>query len=148
VATATPAHQDLARWLLAREMGDRADRADPVGAAESACRKLSECVARLVTVVAFQALLARALHLARAEFPSLAGVRPGPSPDACLEGLSERLEGVEPARATEALAAVLANLLGLLATFIGDDITLRVVRDAWPDARLGGADAAAEEAGT
>jgi hypothetical protein len=38
-------------------------------------------------------------------------------------------------------------VFGLLGTFVGDDITLRLVRDAWPEARLGDADAAAEEAG-
>jgi hypothetical protein len=143
VAAATPAHRELARWLLAREMGDRRDPAVLVDAAESACRKLSGAVARLATVAASQALLARALHLARAESPFLEGVRPGPSPDVGLEGLAEHLREAEPARAREGVPTVLANVLGLLATFIGDDITLGLVRDAWPDARVG----AAEEAG-
>jgi hypothetical protein len=147
VAAATPAHRELARWLLAREMDDPRAPTDPAGAAEAACRKLSHRVARLVTVVACQALMGRALHLARRDFPFLEGVRPGPSPDVCLEGLAECVRGVEPARATEGLATVLANVLGLLATFVGDEITLRLVRDAWPDARLGGADAGTEGAG-
>jgi hypothetical protein len=147
VAAATPAHRELARWLLAREVDHHREPIDLAAAAEAACRKLGHRVARLVTFVACQALLARALHLARRDFPFLEGVRPGPSPDVCLEGLAERLRGVEHARATEGLAAVLANVLGLLATFIGDEITMRLVRDAWPDARLGGADAGTEGAG-
>jgi hypothetical protein len=43
---------------------------------------------------------------------------------------------------------VLANMLALLATFVGDEITLRLVRDAWPEARPGGADTGPEVAGT
>ena len=148
MAAATPAHRELARWLLAREIAGRHEPTDLVGAADTACQKLSGRVARLVTFVAWQALLARALHLARREFPFLEGVRPGSSPTLGLEGLAEHVQGVEPAQAREGLAMVLANVLGLLATFVGDEITLRLVRDAWPDARLSGAEARAEEAGT
>ena len=140
MAAATPAHRELARWLLAREMGGRDEMTDLIAAADTACRKLSRRVARLVTFVACQALLARALHLARRDFSFLEGVRPGPAPDVCLEGLAERVRGVEPAQAREGLATVLANMLGLLATFVGDEITVRLVRDTWPDARPGGAD--------
>jgi hypothetical protein len=147
VAAATPAHRELARWLLAREMDDPLQPTDLAAAAEAVFGKLSRRVARLVTFVACQALLARALHLARREFPFLEDVRPGPSPDVCLEGLAERVRGVEHAHASEGLAAVLANVLGLLATFIGEEITLRLVRDAWPDAQLGAADADTEGAG-
>ena len=34
----------------------------------------------------------------------------------------------------EAAVALAARLLGLLVTFLGEPITLRLVRDAWPDA--------------
>lgn len=146
MATATPAHQELARWILASEMGDRQEPTAVAEAAELACQKLSQRLARLVTVAGGQALLARALHLARPDFPFLEGVRPGSSPESCLEGLREHVQRVEPARAREGLALVLASLLGLLATFIGDELTLRLVRDVWPDARLGGTGPGTREA--
>ncbi|HVK09314.1 MAG TPA: hypothetical protein VM597_11100, partial [Gemmataceae bacterium] len=34
---------------------------------------------------------------------------------------------------------VVAHLLGLLVTFIGEPLTLRLVRDAWPDVSAAGA---------
>jgi hypothetical protein len=36
--------------------------------------------------------------------------------------------------AAEGAAAVLAAILGLLATFIGEPLAARLVRQAWPDA--------------
>ena len=42
-------------------------------------------------------------------------------------------------------AAVVAHLLGLLVTFIGEPLTLRLVADAWPDADVNELSARAEE---
>ena len=39
----------------------------------------------------------------------------------------------------------MAQLLGLLVTFIGEPLTLRLVRDAWPNASVAGMDAGSEE---
>jgi hypothetical protein len=146
VAVANPAHQELAGWLLAREIGARDGLGAEVEAAEMVCRKLSRRLAKLVTPAGSQALLARALRLARADFPFLEGVRLGSSPETCLEGLREAAGGVEPAQAREGAVGVLASLWGLLATFIGDELTLRLVRDVWPDARLGGPNPGTQEA--
>ncbi|HEV8635464.1 MAG TPA: hypothetical protein VG370_14655 [Chloroflexota bacterium] len=145
MAVANPAHQELAGWLLAREIGDRDGLDAEVAAAELVCRKLSRRLARLVTSAGCQALLERALHLARAEAPLLEGVRVGASPEICLEGLLERAEGAEPAQARAGMTMVLASLFGLLATFIGDELTLRLVRDVWPDARLDETDRGTQE---
>jgi hypothetical protein len=129
----TPAQRDLARRLLAREMGARRDPAALPEATGRACRKLCERLAKLVTAAGCRALVGRALHLASAESPFLEGVRAGSPPETCLEGLGERVQGVEPAAAEHGLAAILASLIGLLVTFIGEDLTLRLVRDVWPD---------------
>lgn len=146
MATTTAAHRDLARWLLGHEMRDRQDLPALVEAAETTCQKLSQRLARLVTAAGSRALIARALHLASADFPFLAGVQAGSPPERYLEGLGERVQGVEPARAREGVAMVLASVLGLLATFIGDELTLRLVRDVWPDAQLDGAGPREQEA--
>jgi hypothetical protein len=53
-----------------------------------------------------------------------------------------RLEDLEDAIAnggpvgTEVALTITAHLLGLLATFIGESLTLRLVREAWPEASL------------
>jgi hypothetical protein len=62
-------HADLATWLLATEMGSDGR----VGAAERACQKLSGGLSRSISPAAAQALVARALHHARAEFPFFEG---------------------------------------------------------------------------
>jgi hypothetical protein len=52
------------------------------------------------------------------------------------------LERQDPAVATEAAATVFATFTGLLVTFIGEPLTARLLRKAWPDAL---SDAIAEE---
>jgi hypothetical protein len=44
------------------------------------------------------------------------------------------LQQQDPAVATEAAGALLATLTGLLVTFIGEPLTARLLRKAWPDA--------------
>ena len=69
------------------------------------CQKLSDRLARLVSPAGSQAMLSRALHLARPEFPFLEEVRVGP--DGCFDGLEEALRGVEAGAADQALLTVL-----------------------------------------
>ena len=40
---------------------------------------------------------------------------------------------------------IVAQLLGLLVTFIGEPLTLRLVRDAWPNASVAGLDTGSDE---
>jgi len=130
-----PSRQRLGQWLLAQELANGGVSEDEVvAAAERACHKLGDRLARLLTMAGYQALLARSLYLAKARFQFLDGVGPGAAPDTCLDGLRERARDVEPTQLQEGIGAVLANLIGLLDTFIGEDLALRLVREAWPDA--------------
>jgi hypothetical protein len=103
-------------------------------AAERVCQKLGMRLARLITQAGFRALIGRALHQAGSDFSFLTAVRAGAPPDKCLEGLIEGMQDVEAAQADAALSAIVASILGLLYTFIGEDLALRLVRDVWPDA--------------
>jgi hypothetical protein len=138
VDAVTPAQRELALWLLEEETGDDRGPEALVDAADVACQKLGRRLTRLITVAGYQALLSRALHLARSEFPFLDGVRAGPVEGDCFEGLRAKAKGRDPEVLQAALATVLANVIGLLTTFIGVDLTLRLVRDVWPDAPYGG----------
>jgi hypothetical protein len=109
------------------------DVGGPAEAAEQVCQKLSRRLSRLVSPSGSQAILSRALHVAQADFPFLTGVRAGSAPGACLEQLNERLAGVDPEQVLDGLLAVLDQVFGLLGSLIGDDLTLRLVRDVWPD---------------
>lgn len=94
--------------------------------------KLRLSLARFHGPDGFIALLRRALALARTELPALQSVTVN------TEGALERLEQVvADARngGIEAAVAITAHLLDLLVTFVGKPLTLRLVHDAWPDAR-------------
>ena len=125
--------RDLARRLLAVEAASQS-AADPHGhEAVRVCEKLRVSLTRFAGADGFAALLRRALALARAEVPALHSVKV--KPDGSLEGLEE-LAAMRATAGAEAAVAITAHLLGLLVTFIGEPLTLRLVREAWPDASL------------
>lgn len=141
LSTATLTYSELVSWLMAKEIGEF-DTSLPQtveefrlvsAAAERVCQQLFRPLSRLVSAAGSEAMLSRALHLARVEFPFLEGVRAGQGPPACLEGLSERLRLVDADEAGRAMVAVVRILLDLLAVFIGEELTLRLVREGWPD---------------
>ena len=125
--------RDLAQRLLALEAASRSGF-DPDGhEAVRVCEKLRISLTRFAGADSFTALLGRALALARADAPSLQTVKV--TADGRLEGL-DQFAADKRNVGTEAAIAITAHLLGLLATFIGEPLTLGVVREAWPDASL------------
>ena len=97
------------------------------------CEKLRISLTRFAGADGFISLLQRALALARAEVPAAHSIEV--KADCSLEGL-ERIAVDSGAAAAEVAVAITAHLLGLLVTFIGELITLRLLREAWPDASL------------
>jgi len=134
--TTSPAMKDLARRLIAFE-ATRDPSDGPVGAMLRACDSLRGPLAKFVGVAGFRSLLSRALVISKAENPSLAAVQV--RPDGSLEGLEE----VEQNQ--DAGAVIVSQLLGLLVTFIGEPLTLRLVCDACPDATEAETDRSGEE---
>jgi hypothetical protein len=133
VTTATPAHHALARWLVTTETGAaEGPQAGPV-AAERVFDKLSQRLAQLITPVGSEALLRRAAHLSRAEFPFLDGVQGAPNTDALIDRLRETAATVEPGEAYAGYVVLLATLVALLESFIGKDLTVRILRNVWPE---------------
>jgi hypothetical protein len=95
------------------------------------CEKLRVSLTRFAGPEGFASLLRRSLVLARADAPSLDAVTI--KPDGTLEGL-EALMSDNRKGGPEAVVGIVAHLLGLLVTFIGEPLTLRLVREAWRDA--------------
>jgi hypothetical protein len=132
-----PGSADLRQAIqraLTREAGADADAKALAAAALRVYDMLAGHLALLIGEAGVRALTARSLHLARRDFPWLAeaqesGPSEGPFARARLSFARQ-----EPAAATEAAAAVLATLGGLLATLIGEALTMRVLRAAWPSA--------------
>lgn len=88
--------------------------------------KLHRRLCELAGAAGFRSLASRALALARSEAPGLSKVQI--MPDGVLQGLVEL-----PQIDQEGGAILIAQLLGLLFMFIGKALTLRLLRDAWPD---------------
>jgi hypothetical protein len=131
--TVTPAIQSLARRLIATEVArDPSDGL--VGAAVRACEKLRVPLGKLAGVAGFRSLMTRAMALATREVPWLDSVQV--RADGSLEEFDAARSQQGAAQGGEAGAVVVAQLLGLLVTFIGEPLTLRLVRDAWPDASV------------
>ena len=94
--------------------------------------KLRQGLGEFAGVAGFQSLASRALTLARAEVPSLSAVQV--TADGSIQGLGELSPQSYTDHAESGGAILIAQLLGLLRTFIGEALTLRLVRDLWPDA--------------
>jgi hypothetical protein len=94
------------------------------------CDRLRTQLQPLFGATAITALFARGHQLAMAEFAWLADV--GLTPEGCsLSHVGATGAPVTPDHLQEGLAAVLANEIGLLSTFIGEDFVLPLVQQAW-----------------
>jgi hypothetical protein len=117
---------DRARRLLASEAGSGGGSE---GAAEAAARvyeRLDAQLAPLLGRAGVRALFARSAKLAETELASLA--------DATEDSakLSARLQSLEATAAGEAAVALFGSFLELITTFIGERLTVQVLRSAWP----------------
>jgi len=93
--------------------------------------------------VGFDALWERALSMARRAVRS-ANEAPGEHAETLPPGLSVALAGRDAAEAQSVLVAAFASFFALLFSFIGEDISLRLIRQMWPDLRFDAADAPGE----
>ena len=125
--------RDLARRLLAVEAASKIAPNAHVHEAVRVCEKLRISLTRFAGSDGFTSLLRRALTLARADDPLVETVKV--KPDGSLEGL-EALAVDATNGGPEAAVAIIVHLLGLLVIFIGEPLTLRLVREAWPNGSL------------
>jgi len=117
--------RDLAQRLIAYE-GAAGKTSEPMElAAFRVCETLRRPVCVLAGVDGFRAILSRALALAKAEAPCLSAVRV--AADGSLQGLDELGRQIDKDQAREGGAILVAQLLGLLLTFIGEAMTSRLV---------------------
>ena len=129
-----PALRDLAQRLLALEASS--GRAGPSAGSSAffVCEKLRQSFSILAGVAGFRSLLSRALTLASDEVRWLKAVHV--NADGSLEGLDDAQ--LTDAEIAEGEAVLVAQLIGLLVTFIGATLTLQLLQQAWPGESLGG----------
>jgi hypothetical protein len=130
----TPQMQDVAVRLVAYETKESKSSESGRPAAFLACERLRPHLATLMGQGGFRAVLARALAVASTEEPRLAAVQV--KADGSLDGWDKLEVQVNPKELTESGILLVAQLLGLLVAFIGDNLTLRMVRDVWPKVSL------------
>ena len=131
--------RELARRLLIYE-SEAGRRSDPVASPTlRVYEKLRESLGAFAGIAGFRSLASRALALARTEVPSLSAVQV--SADGALQGLSEIEQqfDIDKVEAGEFPAGVggiilISRLLGLLLIFLGEALTLSILRNAWPGA--------------
>jgi hypothetical protein len=123
--------RDLAQRLLAYEAAGLNSSEHDTPAVFRVSEKLRSPLSTLAGATGFRTLLARAPTLAKTHAPGTPGISAiQVKPDGSLEGLSE-LHG--DGEGAEAGVLLIAQLLGLLGLFIGENLVLRLVLDVWPD---------------
>jgi hypothetical protein len=134
---ALPEMRDLARCLLTYE-GGAGKTSEPVESATlRVYEKLRQSLSAFAGVAAFESLAFRALTQAKSEAPGLWAAQV--AADGSLQGLGEfepqidmdkHLAGEFPA--SDGGIVLIARLLGLLLIFLGEALTLSLLRNAWP----------------
>jgi hypothetical protein len=132
-ATAPPpeAMIALATKVIDCERTRHPDETDSTVPLLAAFRGLQDAMSRLVGRAGFDALLRRALQLTKRERVWLARIPIGSS--LTLEQLAERAKAAGETPTAEGAAALFAMVLHLFCSFIGTELTLRQVRQVWPD---------------
>jgi hypothetical protein len=126
----TPQMRALAELLIAYEGTANKSSGTKTPMAFPVCEKLRPQLANLMGNTGFRALLARALARAVAEVPSLGAVQV--AADGSLTQLDKPDVATEPEEFAKGNVVMVAQLLGLLVAFIGEKLTLQIVRDVWP----------------
>src|SRR5687768_14581968 len=132
----TSVFQKVIVTMLTRRAGSGADATGVATAVRSVCDDLAAALVPLISQAGVDALVARAFHLAQREYPvEQAGEEQAAEPFAQVIRWVERQH--DPTLATDAAAAMLATFAGLLAALIGEPLTTRYLRKAWPDDSFG-----------
>lgn len=120
----------FARYLIDYETGGNILlETDPL-ADFRASDKLRPHLFSLMGRTEFRSLLSRALAMAGEEVAWLRAVHI--SKNGTLEGLTDLKPEVKQEQFTEGSIELLAQMLGSLVAFVGEDVTLRQMRQVWP----------------
>lgn len=136
MTTRAPEDVELAIRLLSHDDADGRSAVERATADGRVHALLAERLAPLIGAAGAQALLQRSLKLTRVEFPCFEGVvvalERGEPPSAAITELAAALSKLDPKAASEASAALLATVLGLLKSLIGEQLVLQILRSSFP----------------
>jgi hypothetical protein len=119
----------LAERILVYEADRTNDELSPI---ERACSSLQRHLDRLIGLRGFHALLSRAIFLSRNEYPWLGPLRVSDGDGCELHGVTDATTAAGD-EAMIGFATVIATTIWLLASFVGEHLTVRFLREAWPE---------------
>jgi hypothetical protein len=105
------------------------DHAHLASAFDTLCDRLRRHLQPLFGTAAVTALFLRSVRVATSEFPWLGQIVS--TEEACSAAQITTLGRLDMGTLEEGLAAVLAHNIGLLSAFVGEDLTLPLVQQAW-----------------
>jgi hypothetical protein len=123
----------LARWLLADEIGEQQSLDAIVAAGERAYLQMRERLAVLLGATGFDALWARAIHVAQREFWAAGDTAAAEVFPTHTGQFQAAVRGHDAATVQHNLVVVFASFITLLFTFIGEELGLRFLRQIWPN---------------
>jgi hypothetical protein len=135
MSRAPASQRHLAERLIAHETsGNNSFESNPLGAFH-AIDKLRPQLVTLQGNIGFRSLVSRSIAVAGEGTRWLRAVHV--RSDGSLSGVKEELlEQVGPEQFYEGAVALLAELLTLLVSLIGEDLTLQLAHEVWPDLPL------------
>ena len=122
--------QEIAEKVLACESALTEEAGAKGLPAFQACDKLRIQLCKVFGVGGFRPLLLRAVTLAGAKCNWLRQLQV--TADGVLDGFTDLKPKIDRATLAEGEIVLIAELLGLLVTFIGPALTLSLVQDTWP----------------
>lgn len=133
----TPSQHSLweaVRGLAAVEAGGRLRTSEQaVALAKQLHEKLVLHLAPVVGDAGMDALFARSVRKTKPDFPSLSELETGGPPQKVLAQLYEHLQKQKVAELEKIIVALMVAFIRLLSTFIGEGLTWKLVRQAWPE---------------
>jgi len=125
--------QFVFRRMLVREAGTAAEASAVAAAAGRLWEHLARQLVPLIGDAGIAALCDRGVHLAQRQVPGLALPPLSEADGTPFTRAHQFIANQEPALVDEAAVALLTTVTELLASFIGDSLTTRLLREAWPD---------------
>ena len=95
--------------------------------------KLLEVIAPIMGSLAFDALFARTLKKTARSFPALQKTENSGPASSELTKFCERLKAQDSISIEPLIESMLGSFVALLTTFIGEALTWKLIRSAWPD---------------
>lgn len=124
--TATLAIRDLALQMLAQESSPNGAPEDLILRAQRVFERLRVHLTIFVGTAGYRAMLSRALVMVKSQEPSLREFA------VSMEGTLDLATHRDNHEAMSGVILLLAQLLGLIETLVGEALMLRLVQDVWP----------------